>query len=464
MGARVALGLRAESARHGVTSPNPPGALPQVIAGRFRVVRILGQGSSGRTLLCHDPRDDRQVAIKELRFEQLDAWKHLDLFEREAAVLARLEHPAIPKVFDYIQSADSGSAYIVQEFLDGASLKSRIEGSPMLGQGELLALASQMLEVLEYLHGRAPPVLHRDIKPSNVLLRSDGGVALVDFGGVLLGWRPPGAEGATVVGTFGYMPPEQLLGQAGPTSDLYALGATLLHALTGRPPTDFPFDSGRIEVPMDLPASALVTLIEALLSPAPRDRPQSARAAMDLLNGSAPRRSPGHAPGTAVVRDETRRRVVTVVSENGPQFVEMGPPPRDPKGPFKDVYRNLMSPLFPSKRLWSAGVHVFWVALTTMGSISTVGILPLLYAQTIRSRQKRYRELFQRGEATRGVIRSAKPGGMYATFKYEFEVDGTGYVSFIDYATEMTQFWGEGDQVPVLFDPDDPRRSCFVYR
>lgn len=405
------------------------------------------------------------MAIKELRFEQLDAWKHLELFEREAAVLSRLAHPAIPKVFDFFHNADNTTAvYIVQEFVDGSSLKQRMDSGPMLGQGEVLELAGEMLEVLEYLHGRAPPVLHRDIKPSNVLLREDGGVALVDFGGVLLGWHSPGAEGATVVGTFGYMPPEQFLGQARPASDLYALGATLLHALTGRSPTEFSFDSGRIEIPPDLPTGALVTLIEALLRPAPRDRPQSARAAMDMLTARdrSSRRDPGQT--TAIAVNDAPSRVVTVVSEHGPQFVDLGPPPRDPKGPFKDVYRNLISPLFPSKRLWSVGVHAFWVTLATIGSVTTGGILPLLYGHTMRTRTRKYADLFRSGHTTRGVIRSAKAGAMYATFKYEFEVDGGGYVAFMDYATEMAEFWGEGDHVPVLFDPDDPKKSCFVYR
>lgn len=446
--------------------PTPP-AEPQVIAGRFEVVRVLGRGSSGRTLLCNDLGDDRRVAIKELRFEQLDAWKHLELFEREASVLARLEHPAIPEVFDFFEGADSATAvYIVQEFVDGPSLRSRIDSGPMLGQAEVLVLAQEMLEVLEYLHGRAPPVLHRDIKPSNILLRENGGVALVDFGGVVLGWRAARAEGATVVGTFGYMPPEQLLGQAGPASDLYALGATLLHALTGRSPTEFSFDSGRIEMPPDLPSGPLVSLIDALLRPAPRDRPQSARAAMDMLTAPAAASSLDPRRGTAIARARahTPSREVTVVSEHGPEFVDLGPPPRDPKGQFQDVYRNLINPLFPSKRLWSAGMHAFWMVFATIGSVTTVGILPLLYGHTIRVRRRKYADLFRHGHTTRGVIRSAKTGAAYATFKYEFEVEGSGYVAFMEYAVEMAQFWGEGDHVPVLFDPDDPKRSCFVYR
>lgn len=445
--------------------PHTPRTQPLVIGGRYEVVRVLGQGSSGRTLLCDDLSTDHQVAVKELRFEQLEAWKHFELFEREARVLSLLEHPAIPRVFDFFHDGHaSTAAYIVQEFLDGHPLRQRIDSGPMLGQRELVAVARQMLEVLDYLHGRAPPVLHRDIKPSNVLLRPDGSVALVDFGGVLLGWRSPDPEGATVVGTFGYMPPEQLVGQAGPMSDLYALGATLLHALTARPPTDFPFDSGRIELPPDLPSSALVTLIDALLRPAPRDRPQSARAALGILTAPAPSAPPGVDRSTAVARPSAPSRHVIVVADHSPQFVDMGPPPRDPVGQYKDVYRNLMNPLFPSKRLWSLGMHVFWAGLAAVGSVTTVGLLPMLYAHTVRTRIRKYEQLFRDGHATHGVLRSVNAGGVYARFRYEFTVDGVGYIASMDYATEMSEFWSEGDPVPVIFDPQDPKKSCFVYR
>jgi serine/threonine protein kinase len=103
-------------------------------------------------------------------------------------------------------------------------------------------LALALLEVLEYLHERRPPVFHRDIKPSNIVLRPSG-AALVDFGGVGQG-GPAVQGGSTVSGTFGYMAPEQLLGQVSPASDLYFLGATLLHVLTGREPTEFSFEAG----------------------------------------------------------------------------------------------------------------------------------------------------------------------------------------------------------------------------
>src|SRR5690606_17729265 len=174
------------------------------------VERGLGEGSSACTLLCRDLQNDSLVAVKELHFARLGDWKFLELFQREARMLSMLEHSGIPRVFDYFEgSGDSASFYIVQEFIEGPSLQQRMDSGPMLGQKEIHDLALGLLDVLDYLHGRAPPVIHRDIKPANILLRADGMPALVDFGGVSMGWQPPGASGATVVGTVGYMPPEQ---------------------------------------------------------------------------------------------------------------------------------------------------------------------------------------------------------------------------------------------------------------
>ncbi len=443
-------------------SPDARGEQPRVIGDRYEVIRELGEGSSGRTLLCRDLQGERRVAVKELHFQHLDNWKYLELFEREAKVLSQLDHRGIPKVFDFFQGRSAATTlYIVQEFIEGASLRQRMESGPILGQQEVYDCALGLLDVLDYLHGRAPPVLHRDIKPSNVLMRPDGDAALVDFGGVCFGWRPPSVAGTTVVGTFGYMPPEQLLGQGGPTADMYALGATLLHLVTGIPPNEFPFDSGRIEVSPDLPAGdSLTRLIEALLRPAPRDRPQTAAAARQILTDPI-QDKPGTVAGTtAVTRPASVRRNVAIVSGDGPQFVDVGPPPRDPKGEFKDVYQNLVNPLL--RTLGTQAGIVFGYAVL---SVLTLGVAPLVYASKVSKRKRRYTDLFRRGQLTRGSIVSATTKGeWYATFKYEFEIADSAYIAFMEYAVGMARYWGEGDTVPVLYDPDDPKHCCFVYR
>jgi serine/threonine protein kinase len=438
-----------------------------VIADRYEVVSVIGQGSAARTLLCSDLRTDRRVVVKELHFAHLSDWKYLELFEREAKMLGRLEHPSIPRVFDYFQGeGGSASFYIVQEYIEAPSLLQRMESGPMLGQEEIHEIAVGLLDVLAYLHGRAPPVIHRDIKPSNVLLRANGTPALIDFGGVRAAWQPRGAEGATVVGTFGYMAPEQFAGQAGPTSDLYALGATLLHLVTGHPPSDFPFDAGRIEIPDDLPTDRpLADLIEALLRPAPRDRPSTARAARDLLTSPAPRTaaqiSPSHSMPAAIA---PRKTVFGVSGE--PRFVHMGDPPRDPSGAFRDVYRNLMHPLFPARRAWSDVEHIFWIGFVGAASIVTLGGAPAVYGWLLRKRRKKYDHLFRHGLLTSGIIRSI-PGadvGMSTMIKYEFEVGGISYRGYMQQPGEMARYWSVSDTVAILYDPEDPSGSCIVYR
>src|SRR5690606_29402670 len=256
------------------------------IRERYRLSHPLGEGTSAETWLAHDETEDRQVAIKLLRVEHLENWKYLELFEREAAVLASLEHHGVPVLYDFFEWSDDDKTrlVLVQEFIDGSPLVDRIEGGVRLGEVETLQLTLGVLDVLDYLHSRNPPVYHRDIKPSNIILRAMGAPVLVDFGSVCDGWRPTDERGSTIVGTHGFMPPEQYLGQIAPSSDLYALGATLLYLVSGRHPRDFPFDSGRIEVPDDLPTTpAMKRLITALLEPAPRDRPASARVAREIL-------------------------------------------------------------------------------------------------------------------------------------------------------------------------------------
>ena len=441
-----------------------------MIADRYEVVSVIGQGSAARTLLCSDLREDRRVVVKELHFAHLTDWKHLELFEREAGMLGRLEHPGIPRVFDYFQGeGESATYYIVQELIDAPSLLQRMESGPMLGQKEIHEIALGLLDVLEYMHGRAPPIIHRDIKPSNVLLRPNGAPALIDFGGVRAAWQLPGAAGATVVGTFGYMAPEQFAGRAGPTSDLYSLGATLLHLVTGHPPSAFPFDAGRIEIPDDLPTDRpLAGLIEALLRPAPRDRPGTAQAARDLLTNPAGQKArqmmtPHARPPAPAVATPGKS---TFGASGEPRLVHMGDPPRDPRGELGDVYRNLMHPLFPARRAWSDLEHLIWIGFAGTASIVTLGGAPALYGWALRRRRAKYDDLFRHGSFTTGTIRSVPAAdiGLYTMVKYEFEVGGTSYLGYMQHPGEMARYWSVSDDVSVLYDPEDPSRSCIVYR
>src|SRR6185437_13327347 len=161
---------------------------------------------------------------------------------------------------------------------------------------------------LDYLHGRAPPIVHRDIKPSNVIRRPDGSFALIDFGAVRDRMKPEG--GSTVVGTFGYMAPEQFQGRAMPASDVYAAGATALTLLTGREPEDLPHKGLALDVPTALAGTrvqpALVRALSTMLVPDPDTRASSIAPLLPSLDAPTYAEPPAERPRSR--REERRDR------------------------------------------------------------------------------------------------------------------------------------------------------------
>ena len=245
--------------------------------GGYAVERVLAQTDHGRVYRARSS-DGTIVALKELQFAAVPGAQQIDAFEREAATLKTLHHPRIPR---YVHSFTEGEGvhlrlYLAAEFIEGEALSARIRRGP-LGEAELRDVAGQVLRVLAYLHKLG--VLHRDIKPDNLIVRPPGELVLVDFGSArqLSGTR---TYGSTLVGTFGYMPTEQLGGTVDATSDLFALGATLLHAATGKPPSDLLTSDMTLRVPQAVP---LRELIAALVQPRRERRIQSADAALEAL-------------------------------------------------------------------------------------------------------------------------------------------------------------------------------------
>jgi serine/threonine protein kinase len=263
-----------------------------LVAERYEVIRPLGRGTFAHTLLAQDIRLGRQVALKVLHPRGAADLKAYELFEREAAVLRDLRHPGVPAIHASFRAQWEGAdaAFLVMEYIEGSSLAELIAERRHLEHAEVMNLFVELLGVLDYLHSRVPPVLHRDIKPANLIVRSEGAPVLVDFGAVRNVFRSPDDDGSTVVGTYGYMPYEQYMGQASPASDLYALGATFLHLVTGRPPPEFMTTAGRLEIPPALPCGdPLRGLLVRMLAPAQADRFQSAREVRAALLGGQSR-------------------------------------------------------------------------------------------------------------------------------------------------------------------------------
>jgi len=224
----------------------------QCLNQRYQLQEKLGRTAAGRqTWLTTDLQSKEKVVVKLLAFIPEMHWDELKLFEREAQVLKSLTHPRIPKYRDYFTLDREMETQIpwfalVQDYIPGDSLQNLLDKDQHFSEEEFRSIATQVLEILIYLHQLSPPVLHRDIKPSNLILGEDKQVYLVDFGAVQAQAAVTGVT-FTVVGTSGYAPLEQFWGRAVPASDLYALGATLIHLLTGTAPADLPHKEGQIQ-------------------------------------------------------------------------------------------------------------------------------------------------------------------------------------------------------------------------
>lgn len=244
---RLISGRAAFRERKGLIQPLAPGT---VLRSRYKIIELVGQGGMGAIYRADDLRlEGRQCAIKEVGPDPGASPSELsqaqEQFHREASVLARLDHPNLPKVSDYFSEEDRD--YLVMDFVPGPDLKELVDEARrqdrFLDEDLVLVWAEQLCDALEYLHSQNPPVLHRDIKPANIKLAPAGTVKLVDFGLVKL-LAPDDVRTITVLqgrGTVQYTPLEQYGGDTGhtdPRSDIYSLGATLYHLLTAQPPPE----------------------------------------------------------------------------------------------------------------------------------------------------------------------------------------------------------------------------------
>ncbi|MCW5804758.1 MAG: serine/threonine protein kinase [Deltaproteobacteria bacterium] len=259
-----------------------------LLGGRFRVGPRLGKGSQGEIFLARDERargsDAREVVVK--RLTPRGTWKSFELFERESKVLSQLRHAGVPRLIASFEEPP-GTFNLVMQRAPGENLRD-LTARRRLSHNELRDVLIRTLEILDYLHTRSPVVVHRDLKPSNIIRAPDGRIALVDFGGVLDAARDRG--GSTIVGTFGYMAPEQLHGQATAATDIYALGATIVALAGGVEPEDVPRKGLRMDLDRHLPAldGVFRKTLAAMTDPDPDKRPQRARDVVALLAKSRP--------------------------------------------------------------------------------------------------------------------------------------------------------------------------------
>lgn len=263
------------------------------LANRYLIQSVIGVGGMGavyRARDLHFPSVNRIVALKEMVNQTRDPMAReaiLRNFEREANILATLDHPAVPRIYDYFTSDER--SYLILEFINGKDMEALLnESTSHIAVERVVQWGIELCDVLDYLHRHKPePIIFRDMKPSNVMINSLDHVILVDFGiarSFQLGQR------GTMIGTEGYSPPEQYRGEASPQADIYALGATLHHVLTRRDPRlepPFSFGERPIRAHNTQVSLELETVVMTALQYNPKDRFQSTREMKEALISAA---------------------------------------------------------------------------------------------------------------------------------------------------------------------------------
>lgn len=273
-----------------MSGQNTSGLSGEILADRYQCDRRLGKQAGRQTLLARDLKTQQQVVVKLLSFSSDFNWEDLKLFEREVETLKSLSHPAIPRYLDSfeIDTPNRKGFALVQTYIEAKSLQEYLSDGITFSEREVKQIAAALLDILSYLHQRQPPVIHRDIKPSNILLKnrsgnSAGEVYLVDFGAVQTLATQQGKT-VTVVGTYGYMPPEQFGDRAVPASDLYGLGATLIALITKQHPADLPQKDLQLEFEQFTQLSPGFTdWLKWMTHPSLDCRPASAQIAKEVL-------------------------------------------------------------------------------------------------------------------------------------------------------------------------------------
>lgn len=251
-----------------------------VLDGKYEILKEIGRGGMSIVYLARDNRLNKQWAVKEMKNDGSKSTETLlKGLEREANILKNVDHPVLPRIVDIINSR--GTIYVVMDFIEGTNLGDILKSEGAQSQEDVIDWGRQLASALDYLHSMDPPIIYRDMKPANVMLKPEGGVKLIDFGTAKEYTIENNAD-TTALGTRGYAAPEQFGDAQGrgiyntdARTDIYNLGATLYHMVTGMNPCEPPYEIKPIRQWNSSLSTGLEQIILKCTQPNPNDRYQS---------------------------------------------------------------------------------------------------------------------------------------------------------------------------------------------
>lgn len=254
-----------------------------LVDGKYKILNKVGQGGMSVVYLAMNEKANKQWAVKEVRKDGvLDFESVKQGLVAETDILKKLNHPNLPSIIDVIDTNDS--FIIIMDYIQGNSLNRALEEFGAQPQEMVIAWAKQLCDVLGYLHSRTPAIIYRDMKPANIMLKPDGNITLIDFG-TAREYKEKNLADTTCLGTVGYAAPEQFggMGQTDARTDIYCLGATLYHLVTGMNPCEPPYEIKPIREINPSLSSGLERIIQKCTQRNPEDRYQSCAELMYAL-------------------------------------------------------------------------------------------------------------------------------------------------------------------------------------
>lgn len=257
----------------------------KIIDGKYKILTKIGQGGMSTVYLAMDKRLNKQWAIKEIRKEKHNSNNAIVVKSilAEAQLMKKLDHAALPRIVDIIE--DNEAIYVVMDYIEGETLSKILREYGPQPEETVIEWAKQLCEVLDYLHTRQPAVIYRDMKPSNVMLKPDGKIKVIDFG-IAREYKENNNSDTVSLGTRGYAAPEQFggKGQTDARTDVYCLGVTLYHLVTGKSPCEEPYEIYPIRRWNPALSGGLEKIIIKCTRPDPNDRYQSCAQMLYDLN------------------------------------------------------------------------------------------------------------------------------------------------------------------------------------